>query len=113
MFKQTIAVAGALVLLAFSVQVEAANRMLKNEAEFRAKIVGKKLTSKESEVLFNADGSYSGSYKSREMSGNWWFKNDRYCRSLTIANRDYSDKCQDVVFGDGTVKIGRTTYELK
>lgn len=129
MFTRIMVVAGALVILVGCGEVEMekpaamktkkmamsdVSSKLKNEAEFRAKIVGRQLTSSKAQLLFKADGTYTGVWKGKDMYGKWWFKDNGYCRSATVGNRELSDKCQNIYFGKGTVTIGDAgvTYNI-
>ena len=79
-----------------SSRMEAAEKQITTEKEFRAKVVGKKLITERGNVTIQADGSLTGQLGGKEVSGEWTWDDGYYCRSVAFGNRQLRDDCQMV-----------------
>ena len=89
-------------------QVAAAdsNATIATEQEFRETAVGKKLVSKHGYVIVRDDGTLTGEFGNKELTGTWNWEDEYYCRSAKLGKKDIGDDCQVVeVSGDGVIFV--------
>ena len=85
-------------------QASAADRRITTEQEFREIAVGKKLVTKGGVVYQGEDGTLTGAFGSRELTGKWTWEGEYYCRTVQVGDRDFGHDCQAVlVTEDGLV----------
>ena len=69
--------------------------------EYITKVVGKKLTSGNGVVYSHKDGTLTGYFGEKEMTGTWTWEEGYWCRTVIIGGREFPHDCQVVtVLGD-------------
>lgn len=81
-------------------QASAADGRIATEQEFRAKAAGKRLVSEVGWVDVGKDGSLRGEFGGRELTGNWYWEDEYYCRTVRLGDRDMGHDCQAVLVTD-------------
>ena len=67
------------------------------EQEFRAKVVGRRITNKDGYVIIHEDGKLTGAFGKggkHKLSGTWAWKGRHYCRTVKVGSKDYGRDCQ-------------------
>ena len=86
--------------------VSAADATIATEQEFREVAVGKKLVSKHGHVIVHDDGTLTGTFGNKELTGTWSWEDEFYCRSAKLGKKDIGDDCQVVeVSGDRLIFV--------
>lgn len=89
-------------------QVSAADpsARIATEQEFREKAVGKKLVYKKGYVIVHDDGSLTGTFGKKKITGTWSWEDEYYCRTGKVGKKDFGHDCQVVeASGDSLVFI--------
>jgi len=96
-----------------------------SEKEWKQRVVGKTLTGNGLNMRFDKNGTFNGTFatkdgKINQVRGTWTYTKSRgYCRKLTIilGNGDIKERgeaCQKLNFKEnGKVSVGNFTYTLK
>lgn len=100
--------AAGLVFLALAAwhsvqQVSAADSSVRitSEQEFRDQVIGKKLVVKGGHVVVHEDGTLSGEFKKKKITGTWSWEDQYYCRTGKLGGKDFGHDCQVIeVSGD-------------
>lgn len=75
------------------------------EQEFRAKVVGRRITNKDGFVIVHEDGKLTGAFGKggkHKLTGTWAWKGQHYCRTVKIGSRDYGRDCQVIEVSGAT-----------
>jgi hypothetical protein len=86
----------------------AQERRTLSEADFREEIVGVRLVWDEGETRFSANGTFSGITGGEILSGEWAFKNGKFCRSGSIDGDRFPYACETVTIAGKTVTFSGT-----
>ena len=70
------------------------NEWIKEEARFIDLIDGKKLKRFLIELSVQTDGTITGMGAGTDVTGNWNWQNNYFCRNLFWGNRDLGSDCQ-------------------
>ena len=96
-----------------------------SEKEWKQRVVGKLMTGQGLSMRFNKDGTFNGTFatkdgKINQLRGTWTYTKSRgYCRKLTVIldNGDIKERgeeCQKMNFKkNGIVSVNNFTYTLK
>jgi hypothetical protein len=79
-----------------------------NEAEFREEIVGARLVWEDGETRYSGDGTFSGITGGKILTGEWAFKNGKYCRSGSIDGDRFPYACETVTIAGKTLTFSGT-----
>ena len=83
------------------------------EKEFRTYVAGKKNVSQSGYSIIHGDGSITGNFRDMEMTGNWTWEGNFFCRSVQLDGKDLPDDCQVVIVSDDKVSFIRNKGEGK
>ena len=83
------------------------------EKEFRTYVVGKKNVSKSGYSIIHRDGSITGNFRDMEMTGNWTWEGEFFCRSVQLGGKDLPDDCQVIIVSDDKLSFIRNKGEGK
>lgn len=83
------------------------------EKEFRAKVAGMQATSQSGYATSHEDGSITGNFNGQDLTGNWTWEGEYYCRTVMLGDRDLGHDCQVVVVSDDKVTFIRNKGEGK
>ena len=82
------------------------NARITTEQGFREKAVGKKLVQKHGYVIVHDDGTLTGAFGKKKITGTWNWEDTYYCRTAKLGKKDFGHDCQVVeVSGDGLIFI--------
>ena len=76
------------------------NEWIKEEDRFINLIDGKKLTRFLIELSVQTDGTITGLGAGTDVTGNWNWQDNYFCRNLSWGNRDLGSDCQKVELKD-------------
>ncbi len=95
--------AAGLALLALAAgdsiqQASAADQNMRIETEegFREIAVGKKLVYSKGALTVHDDGTITGTYDGKKLTGTWSWEDEYYCRSVKLGKKDIGHDCQVV-----------------
>ena len=104
-------------------QVSAADSSVRitSEQEFRDQIAGKKLVNKNGYAIVHEDGTLSGEFKNKRLTGTWSWEDQYYCRTVKLGEKDLGHDCQVIeVSGDTMTFKGKkgkrkkgATYQIE
>ena len=100
----------ALALSAWSGPASAAGsgkKKIETEQEFRDVIVGKRLSSKHGHVIVHDDGTMTGEFGSKNLTGTWNWDNRYFCRTAKLGSKKFSLDCQTVTVSGDKVTFQR------
>ena len=103
----------AFLALAFchSVQLASAadsNGRITTEQEFRDVLVGKRASNQHGYSVLHEDGSMSGKFGDKELTGTWAWEGEYLCRSGKLGKRKIPLDCRVVIVsGDRLTVIGK------
>jgi hypothetical protein len=89
-------------------QPGAQERRTLNEAEFQDEVVGARLVWEDGETRYSADGTFSGISGGKILTGEWGFKNGKYCRSGSIDGDRFPYACETVTIAGKTLTFSGT-----
>lgn len=81
------------------------------EKEFRTYVAGKKATSQSGYATSHEDGSITGNFNGQDLTGNWTWEGEYYCRTVMLGDKDLGHDCQVVVVSDDKVTFIRNKGE--
>ncbi|KQI70541.1 hypothetical protein AN191_17690 [Loktanella sp. 5RATIMAR09] len=84
-----------------------ASQAITTEAQFREAVVGKTLTFQGNTFAFNDNGTLSGPWDGRGITGNWTWENGAACRRGAIGSRVLELDCQVWVVEGSTATVTR------
>lgn len=86
-------------------QVSAADSSVRitTEQEFRDQAIGKKLVIKGGHVIVHDDGTLSGEFKKKRITGTWSWEDQYYCRTGKLGGKDFGHDCQVVEVSKGAM----------
>ena len=86
-------------------QVSAADSSVRitSEQEFRGHVIGKKLVNKGGHVVVHEDGTLSGEFKKKKITGTWSWEDQYYCRTGKLGGKDFGHDCQVVEVSGNTM----------
>ena len=69
-----------------------------SEAAFRSQVVGRTISLAGDEntavsTVVRSDGTWSGIFRGKQVSGKWWWEDDYLCRSLIMDGTREPDNC--------------------
>ena len=73
------------------------------EQEFRDQAIGKKLVTKGGHVIVHEDGTLSGEFKKKKITGTWSWEDQYYCRTGKLGGKDIGYDCQVVEVSGSTM----------
>ena len=88
-------------------QASAADERITTEQEFRATAVGKKMVTKGGYVNFGEDGSLSGEFSGKKLTGKWSWEDGYFCRTVKLGGKDRGHDCQVVLATEDGVVLHR------
>ena len=80
-------------------------RRITTEQEFRDAVVGKKFGNKNGYFVIHEDGTFTGKFGSKKLTGEWTWEDEFYCRSGKLGSRKLKQDCQ-VLFLEGDTLTG-------
>ena len=100
----------ALAVSAWSGAASAANsgkKKIETEQEFREVVVENRLSSKHGYVIVHADGTMTGDFGGKKLTGTWRWDGRYYCRTAKLGDKKFSPNCQTVTVSGDKVTFGR------
>ena len=95
-------------------------RRITTEQEYRDAIVGKKFGDKNGYFVAREDGTITGKFGGKKLTGEWTWEDEFFCRSAKLGSRKLKRDCQVVFLEGNTVTIHRkkgkgkkVTYRLQ
>jgi len=82
-------------------------RRITTEREFRDLLVGKKITNKDGYVVTHEDGTLTGKFGKKELTGTWSWEGEYFCRTAKLGKKDFGLDCQVVVVSEDKVTYTR------
>ena len=73
------------------------------DQEFRDQVIGMKLVNKGGHVIVHDDGTLSGEFKKKKITGTWSWEDQYYCRTGKLGGKDFGHDCQVVEVSGGTM----------
>lgn len=80
---------------------------IETEQEFRDLIVEKRLSSEHGYVIVHADGTMTGDFGGKNLTGTWSWDDRYYCRTARLGNKKIALNCQTVTVSGDKVTFGR------
>ena len=77
------------------------------EAEFRRRVVGRRLADSSGAVTFNPDGTFDGFFTVGRFAGDWYWQDGYFCRSGKLGGRDVRLECELVEIDDKKLRLIR------
>ena len=94
-----------------SVQLASAadsNERITTEQEFRDVLVGKRTSNQHGYSVLHEDGSMTGEFGGRELTGTWTWEGEYLCRSGKLGKQKIRPDCRVVIVsGDKLTVIGK------
>ena len=95
-------------------------RRITTEQEYRDAVVGKKFGNKHGYFVVHEDGTFTGKFDSKKMTGEWTWEGEFFCRSGKLGTRKIKRDCQ-AIFLEGDAMTGhrkkgkgkKVTYRLQ
>ena len=100
----------ALTLSAWSGAASAANsgkKKIETEQEFRDVIVEKRLSNKHGYSVVHEDGTLSGEFGGKEVTGTWSWDGKYFCRTAKVGSKNFPLNCQTITVSGDKVTFGR------
>ena len=82
-------------------------RRITTEREYRDLLVGKKITAKNGYVVSHEDGTLTGEFDKKELTGTWSWEGEYFCRTAKLGKKDFGLDCQVVVVSEDKVTYTR------
>ena len=92
---------------------ESSEGRITTEQEFRTKVVGKKNISKSGHSTIHKDGSITGNFRDKELTGTWTWEGEYFCRTVQLGDRDPHEDCQVIIVSGDEVSFIRKRGEGK
>ena len=100
----------ALAVSAWSGAASAASsgkKKIETEEEFREVIVEKRLSSEYGYSMVHEDGTLSGDFGGKELTGTWSWDGKYFCRTARLGSKKFPLNCQTVTVKGDKVTFGR------
>lgn len=100
----------ALSLSAWSGALSAAGsgkKKIETEQEFRDVIVERRLSSKHGYSMVHEDGTLSGDFGGKKLTGTWSWDGEYFCRTAKLGSKKYPLNCQAVTVSGDKVTFRR------
>ena len=115
-------VCAALTVAAWSgtAAAESGKKKLTTEKEFREMVAGKRMANKHGYGIAHRDGTITGTFAGKNMTGTWSWEDQYYCRTAKLGKKKYGHNCSVVtVSGNKVILKGskgmgkKRTYRLE
>lgn len=100
----------ALSLSAWSGTLSAAGsgkKAIETEQEFRDVIVERRLSNKHGYSMVHEDGTLTGKFGDRDMTGTWSWEDKYFCRTAKLGSKKFPLNCQAVTVSGDKVTFRR------
>ena len=95
-------------------------RRITTEREYRDAVVGKRFGNKDGYFVVHDDGTFTGKFGNKKLTGKWTWEDEFYCRSGKLGSRKIKRDCQVIFLEGDTVtnhrkkgKGKKVTYRLQ
>ena len=100
----------ALSLSAWSGALSAADsgkKAIETEQEFRDVVVERRLSNKHGYSIVHEDGTLSGDFRGKKVTGTWNWDGKYFCRTGKVGNKKFALNCQTITVSGDKVTFGR------
>ena len=86
---------------------ESGKKAIETEQEFRDVVVERRLSSKHGYSMVHEDGTLSGEFGGKEMTGTWSWDGKYFCRTAKLGKKKFPLNCQTVTVSGDKVTFRR------
>ena len=99
----------ALAMSAWSgtASAESGKKKIATEQEFLDMVAGKKIANDHGHSIAHPDGTISGAFQGKKMTGTWDWEDRYFCRAAVWGKKVFGRQCQTVTVSDNKVTFGR------